>query len=183
MTFGGRTVSHLVIQSFSCCGSGLEVRLGCQQRHRFGRKGSRRRRLGRAGAYLRPLVRVFGKLLDPRLQRGRELRSRGGLLAQVPHGPVGVQVEGLWSGGRGRQGEGEGEGRAGEGRVSGYAAVQELGQLQALQDGLADGETLGVALEDERRFLGGSGSPVRLTQLLLTPLPSKETTQLKLQKC
>lgn len=68
---------------------------------------------------------VFGKLLDSRLQRGRELWRRSRLLPQIPQRPVGVHVEGV----RGRRGGGEGEreGRAGEGGVGGYAAVQELG--------------------------------------------------------
>lgn len=113
-----------------------------------------------------------GELLDTRLQRGRELRRRGGLLPQVPQGPVGVHVEGVR--GRGGRGHGEGEGRAGQGGVVGHAAVQELRQLEAVQDRLADGEALGVVLQDELRLLVAPGSPVRVSQVVLAALPDEE---------
>lgn len=157
----------------------MEVRLWRQQRQRLGGEAPRGRRLRRARADLRPLLllrrrrRLLGELLDPRLQRGRELGGRRRLLAQEPQGPVGVLVEGVGRGGRGAQREGEREGGAGQRGVGGHAAVQQLGQLQPLQDGLADGEALGVALQDGRRLLGAAGSSVRVSQLLLAPLPIK----------
>lgn len=126
--------------------------------------------------------RVFGELLDSRLQCGRELGSRGGLLPQIPHGPVGVHVEGVRGGWRGGQGEGEREGRAGEGGVSRYAAVQELWQLEAFQDCFTDGETLGVTLEDDRRLLWGFGFLIRVPELILTTLPDEERRRFRRNK-
>lgn len=153
----------------------MEVRLRHQQRHRFGGQAPRDRRLGRAGANLWALVRgVSGKLFDSRLQSGRELGSRGGLLPKEPQGPVGVHVEGVRGRRGGGQGEGEREGGAGKRGVGRYAAVQELWQLQPFQDGFADGETLGVTLEDGGCLLWAFGSSVRISQLLLTTLPDGE---------
>lgn len=166
---------NLIGPLLSRWGSRLEVRLRHQQRHRFGGQAPRDRRLGRAGANLRPLVRgVSGKLFDSRLQSGRELWRRGGLLPKEPQGPVAVHVEGVRGGRGGRQGEGEREGGAGKRGVGRHAAVQELRQLQPLQHGFADGETLGVTLEDGGRLLRAFGSSVRVPQLLLTALPVGE---------
>lgn len=40
--------------------------------------------------------------------------------------------------------------------------------MEAFQDCFTDGETLGVTLEDDCCLLWGSGSPVRIPQLILT---------------
>lgn len=165
--------SHLAGPLFSSRGPWLEVRLGHQQRHRFGWQASGGWRLRRARANLRALVHgVFGKLLDSRLQCRRELRSRGRLLAQVPHGPVGVCVKRVWRRWRGRESR-----WAGKSGVSRYAAVQELWQLQPFKDGFTDGKTLGVTLEDSWRLLWGSGSSVCVSQFLLTTLPVDGSTE------
>lgn len=151
--------SYLVVPSFTSCRSGLEIRLGHQQRHRFGWQGSGWWRFRGARAYLRPLVwgRFFGKLLDSRLKCRSKLWSRGRLLAQIPHGPIEVRIERVWCRGRGWQGEGERERWGGEGGVSGYAAVQQLWQLQAFEDCFAYGETLGVTLENGSCLLRSFG--------------------------
>lgn len=175
-------MSHLGGWWFRCCGSGLEIRLGCQQRQRFGWQGSGGRWLSRTRANLRPSVwgRVFGKLLNSCFKCRCELRSWGRLLAQIPHGPIGVyvkRVRGCWGG---REREGEREGRARERGVSRYATVQKIWQLQAFQDWFTDGETLGVTLKDRWCLLLGSGSSICLPQLLLTTLPDemwKEETE------
>lgn len=157
--------SYLAVPRFTSCRLGLEIRLWRQQRHPFGRQGSGRWWFGGARANLRALVweRVFGKLLDPRLERRSELWGRGRLLAQVPHGPVEVVIiERVGRCGRGGQGEGEREGGAGVGGVGGDAAVQQSGQLQAFEDRFAYGETLGVTLENDSCLLRSSGSPISL---------------------
>lgn len=127
---------HLAGPRLRRWGSGLEARLGREQWRRFGGRTCSRRRLRRARAHLRALLPgVLGELFDLRLKRGRELRGRRRLLAQIPEGLAGVCVKGV----RGRWGGGaESEGGAGAGGISGHAAVQELWQLQLLENGLAD---------------------------------------------
>lgn len=59
--------------------------------------------------------------------------------------------------------------------VGRHTPLQQLGEFEALENGLTDGEAQGITLQHRSCFLWCAGAPVGFMQLLFTTLPSGES--------